>query len=372
MKIRTILSYGLMIGLIVPALSTGVFAEEPVTDSEVTEAIEEAEQILRETDAVLEEEGVEEAQAEEIIEVEEEGGVCGFDLPSEKYYDASVISVRRKLAVALGEEVEVKVFLQNNGSMPWFSNNSSCFGPKMSLGTSRTQDRISSLYPGDLSEDSNWESASRIGMDQERVDVGEIASFTFTAIAPDNTDILKEYFTPVLKGIEWIDEAEFSFELIVGELDETPVDLRKKLLYQVNSGSAININLDGEKSFVVDLSEQKLWLKLDDETIAELPTSTGAPSTPTPVGTYEIELKQDVRVGHAAPHYVMPKFMWFRAGGYGFHALPSLGTDGGVFWTEARNHIGTPVSHGCIRLLPEDADFAFEFADIGTPVYIQY
>ena len=110
---------------------------------------------------------------------------------------------------------------------------------------------------------------------------------------------------------------------------------------------------------------------LDNLSIAEFRVSSGAAKTPTPVGETSITLKQETRIGGKSPHYIMPKFMWFRTGGYGFHALPSLKTDGGFFWTEARNHIGIPVSHGCIRLLPEDADFLYDFADIGTRVKVQ-
>ena len=79
-----------------------------------------------------------------------------------------------------------------------------------------------------------------------------------------------------------------------------------------------------------------------------------------------------MRIGAKPPHYVMPKFMMFRQGGYGIHALPSLSRKGGdVFWTEARSHIGRPVSHGCIRVLPEDANFVYDFAEVGTPVDVQ-
>jgi len=66
----------------------------------------------------------------------------------------------------------------------------------------------------------------------------------------------------------------------------------------------------------------------------------------------------------------MPKWMMFRKGGYGIHALPSLANDRGVFWREALSHIGSPRSHGCIRLLPKDAEFAYNFADVGTTVTV--
>ncbi|MFH1284890.1 MAG: L,D-transpeptidase [Candidatus Peregrinibacteria bacterium] len=298
---------------------------------------------------------------------------CGFDVPENKAYDAELIAVRRKLHVETDEIFRVKVFVRNNGNMPWFSNESACPGPRMSLGSDVPRDRNSSLYADTLSgvSDTNWEAQNRIGMDQLRVDPGEIASFTFYSQAPSDPDVIKEYFTPVLTAIQWLDNAEFSFETVVGGIQEDVSALRTKLLYANESGSVLDINLNGQKSILIDLSSQQMFLKLDDRVIRQFPVSTGKASTPTPTGNTKIILKQEVRVGGESPHYIMPKFMMFRAGGYGIHALPSLGHDGGWFWTEARNHIGIPVSHGCIRLLPEDADFAFEFGEVGMPVTVQ-
>lgn len=300
-------------------------------------------------------------------EVEED--VCGFSVPEEKTYGAQLIAVRRKLRVMPDEEFRVKVFFKNTGSMPWFANKSSCLGPKISLGTERTRDRASTFYAEGLA---GWESSNRVSMDQYRTDPGEIASFTFYGKAPINPDVFKEYWSVVAKDIQWMDEAAFSFETMVGDSGESAGDLRKKMAYANSSGSVSWIDLNGEKSLNVNLSEQKIYVKLGDYTVREFRVSTGAAATPTPVGETSIILKQEVRVGAKAPHYIMPKFMMFRAGGYGFHSLPSLGqAHSGVFWTEARSHIGIPVSHGCIRLLPEDADWTYDFTDVGTKVVVQ-
>lgn len=321
-------------------------------------------------------ENIELASTEKAVEkekAEEKKEVCGFFEPEEKTYTSQLIAVRRKLRLEENEAFRVKVFLKNTGNMPWFSDESTCMGPHMALGTDQERDRNSTLYAKEIEgiEDTNWESKNRVGMDQLRVDPGQIASFTFWSETPGNADIIKEYFTPVLEGISWIEDSKFSFEIIVGDPDQNPVVLKKRMLYANMSGSVMDIPLEGEKVIVVDLSEQRLYVKLNDYLVREFRVSTGAAATPTPTGEYSIKLKQEMRIGSKKPHYRMPKFMWWRDGGYGFHALPSLGSDGGVFWTEARNHIGIPVSHGCIRLLPEDATFLFDFADIGTKVAIQ-
>ena len=55
--------------------------------------------------------------------------------------------------------------------------------------------------------------------------------------------------------------------------------------------------------------------------------------------------------------------------GYGIHELPCFNRS--CTRREGINHLGTPVSHGCIRLGHNGpAAFIFDWAPIGTPVYI--
>ncbi|MBI5753694.1 L,D-transpeptidase [Candidatus Peregrinibacteria bacterium] len=292
---------------------------------------------------------------------------CAFNYPDTESYGADVVSIRRQLKVNPGESFRVKVFLRNTSNMPWFSNKSDCHGLKMSLGTDKERDHDSIFYNQGLA---GWEGSNRIGMDQLRVDPGQIASFTFTAQAATNGDVYKEYFAPVLKDVQWLDSSRFYLDVMVGDTDESAGDLRKKIAYSTTSGSVMNIDLNAQKSVHVDLAEQTLHAYLGDSEVQSFRVSTGKSSTPTPKGSFKIFLKQNVRVGSEPPHYVMPKFQMFIDNGTGFHALPSLAGDGGTFWTEARNHIGIPVSHGCVRLLPEDADWLFDFSDTETKVNI--
>ena len=240
----------------------------------------------------------------------------------------------------------------------------------MMLGTTKSQDRVSDFYAEDLS---GWAGDNRIRLDQSRVDPGEIASFTFEAKLNMTGQVYKEFFAPVIKGITWLDEDEFAIHTIVGKQYDNAQNIRKKMDYAINSGRVNDIDLGADKSLLVDLSEQIMYVKLGDSVVREFQVSTGAAKTPTPVGETKITLKQEVRVGHKPPHYIMPKFQMFRYGGYGLHSLPSLGRPhSGVFWTEAVSHIGIPVSHGCIRLLPGDADWLYDYTEVGTTVKVQY
>lgn len=291
---------------------------------------------------------------------------CAIDFPLDRIYDSELVSVRRKLKVAQGEEFEVKVFIKNTGNMPWF-NGDYCQGPWAYLGTERTRDRSSIFYAEGLA---GWEGTNRIEMDQPRVNPGAVASFSFTAKAPMSDEVFKEYFALTMKDLLWVEGSTFDFDVIVGNPSDSASDLRKKIAYAGASGSVSAINLNAEKRVVIDRSDQTMKIYLGDMLVREFRVSTGAADTPTPIGEFSISLKQEVRVGSKPPHYIMPKFQWFKAGGYGIHALPQL-KGNNWFWEEALDHIGIPVSHGCVRVLPADADWLFSFTDIGTKVIVQ-
>ncbi len=298
---------------------------------------------------------------------------CVYETAKNQTFNAQTISVRRKLKVDTNEVFRVTAFVKNSGNTPWFSGKSTCTGPHVSLGTDNPRDAKSQLYAEELDGvvSTNWEGNNRVGMDQLRVDPGYVASFTFFSRSPKNADVLKENLTPVVEGIKWMDEAKLSFDLMVGDTGMLPGDIRLRMFYANQSGSAADIPVDGEKTINITLSTQKMAIKLGDYVVREFTISSGASSTPTPRGEFSIMLKQETRVGGKAPHYIMPNFMMFDARGYGLHALPSLRGRGDAFWTEAREHIGIPVSHGCVRMLPEESQFVFDFADIGTKVHIE-
>ncbi len=298
---------------------------------------------------------------------------CAYETPTNQDFNAQIISTRRKLKIDTNEVFRVTVFVKNAGNMPWFSGKSTCKGPHVSLGTDKPRDSASQFYAKELDGvvDTNWEKNNRIGMDQLRVDPGYTASFTFFSRSSKKADVFKENLTPVVEGIKWMDEAKVSFDLMVGDTGSLPGDVRLRMFYANQSGSVMDIPVDGEKSINISLDNQKMIVKLGDYVVREFTISSGASSTPTPRGDFHIILKQETRVGGKEPHYIMPNFMMFDERGYGLHALPSLRGRGDSFWTEAREHIGIPVSHGCVRMLPEESQFLFDFADVGTPVHIQ-
>lgn len=288
--------------------------------------------------------------------------ICSYTYPEgiALNYDFEYLGSKKNLVHKPGAIEEVTIYFKNTGTIPMYSGDSGCnFRPLTRLGTEKERDRESILYYG-------WISPSRIKLDQKVVKPGEKGSFTFKVKVPNEAGVYKEYFDIVVEGQKWI-EKPFGVNFDVGEyMNEN----REFLDYVAESKKVTPDDFNGAKSIEVDISDQKMFLKIGDIVVREFPVSSGKWRTPTPYGHTQIYYKQDVRVSAAWPHYIMPKWMNFRHGGYGIHALPSISWDNGYFWSEALSHIGQPRSHGCIRLLPQDAEFAYNFTEVGTPVWV--
>jgi len=295
--------------------------------------------------------------------------MCNFDAPTnvKLTYDFEFLGTKKKLAFIPGELNQVTFFIKNTGTMPMFSDEAGCtLRPVVRLGTAKPSDHANPLYTTLQGQDSRWISNNRIKLDQNRLNPGEKGSFTFWTKAPMETGIYREYFDVILEGKQWLNKP-FVVNFDVGEF----VSVNRDFLQYVGESKLVKPeNLTAPKSIEVDVSLQKMYLKVGDVVIKTFPVSTGKRSTPTPYGHTQIYYKQEVRVSAAWPHYIMPKWLNFRRGGFGIHALPSIRYDNGYYWREALSHIGTPRSHGCIRLLPKDAEFAYEWTEVGTPVWV--
>jgi lipoprotein-anchoring transpeptidase ErfK/SrfK len=118
----------------------------------------------------------------------------------------------------------------------------------------------------------------------------------------------------------------------------------------------------GREIYVV-LSEQKVYAIENGETIKEFVVSTGTSRYPTVIGRFEIYVKYEsakMSGGSGADSYYLPNvpFIMYFYQGYGLH---------GTYW---HNNFGAPMSHGCVNLRTEDAEWLFNWAGVGTPVII--
>ncbi|MBI3242667.1 MAG: L,D-transpeptidase family protein [Chloroflexi bacterium] len=109
----------------------------------------------------------------------------------------------------------------------------------------------------------------------------------------------------------------------------------------------------------VDLSEQTLTAYEDEVAIKTFVVSTGDADHPTLRGRYHVKAmweKIDV-IGKDYYFHDVPHFIKYY-GSFAIHAAT---------W---HDDFGTPVSHGCVNMKPEDAKWVYEFLSVGDLVYI--
>lgn len=109
----------------------------------------------------------------------------------------------------------------------------------------------------------------------------------------------------------------------------------------------------------VDLTHQQLVAFEREEVVRVTLISTGKSRTPTPTGLYHIRIKFRYDDMRGSDYYLrnVPYVMYFHQG-YALH---------GTYW---HTNFGSPASHGCINLPTSEAEWLYEWASVGTPVYI--
>ena len=85
----------------------------------------------------------------------------------------------------------------------------------------------------------------------------------------------------------------------------------------------------------------------------------------TPQGVFKVRAKSS-RPWSQKYSLFMPWFIQFTNQGHGIHELPEWPSG----YKEGTNHLGIPVSHGCVRLGIGPARQVYEFADVGIPIVI--
>ena len=119
-------------------------------------------------------------------------------------------------------------------------------------------------------------------------------------------------------------------------------------------------------SLRINLKKQSLDYLLNGYVWRSFTVSTGKASTPTPKGEFKIVNK--VKKAWSREHGLwMPYWLGLNANGVGIHELP-IWPNG---YREGINHLGKPVSHGCIRLGIGAAAYIYERLPVGAKVLIQ-
>lgn len=117
----------------------------------------------------------------------------------------------------------------------------------------------------------------------------------------------------------------------------------------------------------IDLSDQNLYIFENGRELGAYKISSGLRGMNTPSGNFEV-IGKARRPWSVKYGLFMPWFIQFTYDGHGIHELPEW--PGG--YKEGANHLGIPVSHGCVRLGVGPAQKVYDFVERGTPIVIHY
>ena len=125
----------------------------------------------------------------------------------------------------------------------------------------------------------------------------------------------------------------------------------------------------GAKYILVDISEQHMYVYESDALVYSFVASTGM-NNATRAGNFAVQSKIPNAYG-STWNIWMPSWLGiYWSGGLenGIHALPIL-PSGATLWA---GFLGRPISYGCVVLGSYEAQLLYDWAEIGTPVEIQW
>jgi hypothetical protein len=117
----------------------------------------------------------------------------------------------------------------------------------------------------------------------------------------------------------------------------------------------------------INLTAQQLTAYEDDLPVYQAPVTTGRPGFYTPTGEFSIYLRfrKQTMVGSVpGESWNVPNIPWvmYINGSVAIH---------GTYWHDLFG-TGTLMSHGCINLGMDDAEWIYKWADLGTKVVVHY
>jgi len=125
----------------------------------------------------------------------------------------------------------------------------------------------------------------------------------------------------------------------------------------------------GNKHILVDISEQHMYVYEGEALVYGFVSSTGM-NNATSTGTFSVLNKIPNAYG-ATWNIWMPNWLgiyWAGSMQNGIHALPIM-SNGATLWS---GYLGVPISYGCVVLETYEAQLLYDWAEIGTPVEIQW
>jgi lipoprotein-anchoring transpeptidase ErfK/SrfK len=183
-------------------------------------------------------------------------------------------------------------------------------------------------------------------------------------------DVPKPTYTPVP-----VNPTVVPTDLVLPAATETPASMVMEVVNDTSSSAnvapvgASRPSYGGSKYILVSISEQHMYVYEGDALIYSFVASTGIHNA-TRVGNFAVQSKIPNAYG-STWNIWMPDWLGiYWAGGLenGIHALPIL-PNGATLWA---GFLGRPISYGCVVLGTYDAQVLYDWAEIGTPVEIQW
>lgn len=157
-------------------------------------------------------------------------------------------------------------------------------------------------------------------------------------------------------------------------------DLNQELDLVEKDFKTETVKIDGSRWLEVNIGQQTATLWAGKDKVATYPVSTGAQYSPTPTGWFTIlrKVANETMKGPAQdndgdgrtdgpldyPAYNLPNVLWtsyFTGSGVAFHTN---------YWAVGNPFGNYGTSHGCVGMREADAKAVYDFAPVGTPVWV--
>ena len=128
--------------------------------------------------------------------------------------------------------------------------------------------------------------------------------------------------------------------------------------------SGVPADPNAEKWVLINITLQYLWAYQGDQVLWQGHVSTGTAKFATPPGSYQVlsKLESQTMEGVLGGEYYnvpdVPDVLYFTDRGHAIH---------GTYW---HNNFGSPMSHGCVNLPVDVADWMYQWSTVGMRVEI--
>lgn len=186
-----------------------------------------------------------------------------------------------------------------------------------------------------------------------------------------DTTIISEEDEDINNKINSIAESKENYLASIGANDsQNSASTSSQLLQSITSSNINTLNVESLTPYLiyVNLSEQMTYVYKGTmnkwDTVKSFTCSTGIDDEETPTGVFDVRERGD---WFFSDKYQQGGKYWVQFyGDYLFHSVPYNEDQSEV----VDNTLGTPASHGCIRLKVNDAKWIYDNIEAGTKVII--